>query len=170
LIRKLIEWNARVNWSMGILSVVALFIMVMITTIDIIGRFFFKHGVNGALEVNEFMLVAAGFLALAHAQSKRAHVQLDLFYDRLPKRWKFLISTLSYILVLAFNVFFLVTSVAKAVEMTRVVEVDWAGSILIPVWPVRWLVPLGVFLLCVQLAIDLGRNLKSWAKGEDLPA
>lgn len=170
MIRKLIEWIARINWSMGILSVLALFIMVMITNLDILGRLFFKHGVNGALEMNEFMLVAAGFLGLAHAQSKKAHVQLDLFYNRLNREWKFVVSTISYILVLAFNVFFLVVSVAKAIEMTRIVEVDWAGNILIPVWPVRWLVPIGICCFCLQVAIDLGRNLKSWIKEEDLLA
>lgn len=166
MIRRLIYWNTRVNWSMGILSILALFVMVMITTLDIIGRSFFKGGVNGALEINEFMLVAAGFLALAHAQAKKAHVQLDLFYDHVPRFWQHLISTFSYLLVLAFNVFFLTSSLQKAIAMTRAMEVDWAGSLLIPVWPARWLLPIGISLLCLQLLVDLGQNLRSWIKGD----
>lgn len=69
-------------WSCGLLSAAALFGIMWLTVVDVIGRKFFSHSVPGGLELTEIMMVCVIFAALPLVSWKGEHVVFDTL-DRL---------------------------------------------------------------------------------------
>ncbi|MEN9559084.1 MAG: hypothetical protein RLZZ502_295 [Pseudomonadota bacterium] len=63
----------------GGLSALALFAIMMLTLLDVIGRKFFNHSLPGALELTEFLMVVVIFGALPLVTLKAEHVVFDSF-------------------------------------------------------------------------------------------
>lgn len=67
-----------------IIAGVLLFTMMILTTIDVIGRYIFTAPVPGAFEATEIMLVLIVFVGLPIVTARNQHVSVLLFYDRAP--------------------------------------------------------------------------------------
>jgi len=57
---------------------VILFLMMLLTLIDVLLRKFWSQGILGGLELSEFMLAGMVFCALAQAEIEDRHVRVDL--------------------------------------------------------------------------------------------
>ncbi|MEW5423739.1 TRAP transporter small permease [Amorphus sp. 3PC139-8] len=71
----------------GLLNVIAgilLFTMMLLTVVDVIGRYIFTAPVPGAFEATEVMLVLIVFVGLPIVTARNEHVSVLLFYDRTP--------------------------------------------------------------------------------------
>jgi TRAP-type C4-dicarboxylate transport system permease small subunit len=81
-------WAARLPAACAtLLHVVAgvlLFTMMILTTVDVIGRYIFTAPVPGAFEATEIMLVLIVFVGLPIVTARNEHVSVLLFYDRAP--------------------------------------------------------------------------------------
>jgi TRAP-type C4-dicarboxylate transport system permease small subunit len=64
--------------TLGVVSAIILLILVMITCVDVVGRYFLNMPLNGAFEMTEVLLVALVFSALPLATERREHVEVDL--------------------------------------------------------------------------------------------
>lgn len=64
--------------SLGVVAAILLVILVSITCIDVVGRYFLNAPLNGAFEMTEVLLVALVFAALPLATERREHVEVDL--------------------------------------------------------------------------------------------
>ena len=62
---------------------VILFLMMLLTLIDVLLRKFWSQGILGGLELSEFMLAGMVFCALAQAEIEDRHVRVDLIAGRL---------------------------------------------------------------------------------------
>lgn len=74
----------------GVLDVAAgmlLFIMMMVTTVDVVGRYFFHSPLHGAYESNELLLGVVVFLALPRVTWHGAHLNVSMIDGVLPSRW-----------------------------------------------------------------------------------
>lgn len=71
---------------MAVLCGTMLMIMMMLTVVDVIGRYFFAHPIPGATELTEILLVAVIFLGLPLVSLDRDHVAVDIVTEHLPKR------------------------------------------------------------------------------------
>jgi TRAP-type C4-dicarboxylate transport system permease small subunit len=63
-----------------------LFMMMLLTLIDVLLRKLWSQGILGGLELSEFMLVGMVFCALAQAEIEDRHVHVDLIAGRNPGR------------------------------------------------------------------------------------
>lgn len=79
--------------SLGILAAVLLMVLVCVTCVDVIGRYFLNAPLNGAFEMTEVLLVALVFAALPLTTERREHVEVDLLAFAFgPKTNRFLIA------------------------------------------------------------------------------
>jgi len=60
--------------------------LMLLTTVDVAGRFLFNQPLRGTHELTEFALVLIVFLALGYAQHNDDHVLIDFVYSRLPQK------------------------------------------------------------------------------------
>lgn len=95
-------WAARLPAiSAGVLHLVAgllLFAMMILTVVDVIGRYIFTAPVPGAFEATEIMLVLIVFVGLPIVTARGEHVSVLLFYDRAPSFLKPVLSTIGKLL------------------------------------------------------------------------
>jgi TRAP-type C4-dicarboxylate transport system permease small subunit len=140
----LAEWFALV----GGLVVVVLMAMV---SLDALGRKTLG-ALPGALEFSEAIMVPAVFLPLMFVQLKREHVYVSVVTLGLPLRAQaFLDGAAAIVGALVFT---LLTWLAltKALDAFAVREYRVA-IISVPIWPFRWIIPLGTALLVLQLVL-----------------
>jgi TRAP-type transport system small permease protein len=78
-------WKRRVEALLGVAASAILFAMMLLTTVDVVARYFFKRPLRGAFEVTELMLVVLIFAGLPLVSFTNEHAVMD-FIDRLLGR------------------------------------------------------------------------------------
>jgi len=63
-----------------------LVLMLSLTAADIIGIKIFKHPIPGAIEIVAFLGIVVTAFAIAYTQVLKAHIRVEFFVTRLPKR------------------------------------------------------------------------------------
>jgi TRAP-type C4-dicarboxylate transport system permease small subunit len=130
-----------------------LFVIMILVTIDVTGRFFFNSPLLGSLEITEFLLAGAVLLGLGYTQDLRGNVDLELFYNRFSKRAQRFSDLLAYIIGIALFTIVTWEGWNNALEG---LEKNLASDVLrIPAWPFLLFVPVGACLLVLVLFCQL---------------
>ena len=113
-------------------------------------RYAFSRSSNGWLEIQWYLFSAVFLLGAGYTLLHNEHVRIDIFYGRLKPRTRawidllggifFLLPMAGLIMILAWPVF---------LESWRLHEYSTDAGGLIR-WPVKLLIPVGFFLLCLQ--------------------
>jgi len=141
----------------------AVFILVMMGVIvgSVSSRFIFGKSLPGVIEVSEVLMVGIVFLGLARAQQQKLNVRTELLTSCLPRKAQSLLLLLGLLtgLSLMFGVSWYT---AKDAYISFLIREERYGIIYFPVWPAKAMVPLGSFLLCLQLLIELVKETKKF--------
>ncbi|WFM71460.1 TRAP transporter small permease [Halomonas sp. CKK8] len=78
-----------------------LFGMMLLTTADVTGRFFFNSPILGSVELTQLMLAAVVFLSLPVVCWREEHVSVDLLDAVFPPRWIWLRQVIVNLIVTA---------------------------------------------------------------------
>ena len=73
---------------LGVTSASVLFLMMLITAVDVVGRYVFNKPLNGGFEVTEMMLAALIYCGLPLVSKRREHIVIDTFDTFMSKRVK----------------------------------------------------------------------------------
>lgn len=71
-------------WSTGVMAAMALFSIMWLTVIDVIGRKFFDNSVPGGLELTEMLMVVVIFAAMPLVSWRGEHVVFDTLDALIP--------------------------------------------------------------------------------------
>jgi TRAP-type C4-dicarboxylate transport system permease small subunit len=71
---------------LGRISAGFIFIMMLLVTADVFGRYVFNEPIKGAGEIVELMMVLVAYLAFAHSVFNKGNVTVDLVTSRLSSR------------------------------------------------------------------------------------
>jgi TRAP-type transport system small permease protein len=71
---------------LGALVAILLFAMMLVTVVDVVGRYFFSQPLAGAYELTEIMLALSVFIGLPLICLREEHIALTLLIDRLPEK------------------------------------------------------------------------------------
>ena len=74
--------------TLGVTSAVVLFLMMLITAIDVTGRYLFNRPLNGGFEITEMMLAALIYCGLPLVSQRREHIVVDTFDTFMPPMLK----------------------------------------------------------------------------------
>jgi TRAP-type C4-dicarboxylate transport system permease small subunit len=124
---------ATLEWIMGVI----IFAMMMLTFVDVIGRYLLNKPVPGAAEFVSFLLAVSLFAGIAIVSGENRHIAVTLFQPMLDRRMKRLRITIV-------RVFSVLTMALIAAEMFRhtfrmiefgrsTIVLDW------PLWPITLL-------------------------------
>jgi TRAP-type C4-dicarboxylate transport system permease small subunit len=145
-------------------AVVLLFVMMMLTTGDVVGRYVLNSPIPGAYELNEFLMVAVVFLPLALVQAGQGHVRVELVLNRLPFRARLVMETIALIVALALYGLITWYGLQDALTNLRVGE-HTIGLVSLPVWPSQMLVPVGSAVLCLQFLVHIVESVRRLVSG-----
>ena len=97
-------WLGRLRFLLGTLAGVALFAMMTLTFLDVIGRKLLNHSIVGSVELTELLMLALIFAAMPVVSLAGGHVIFDVLDSILPeriKRWQGVVANLVCSVLLA---------------------------------------------------------------------
>ncbi len=84
------------NKGLVYIAAIGLFVMMMVTVFDVIGRYLFNRPILGAYELVGFMLAVAGPLAMCYSQIKKGMIRVDFLLRRFSSRGQAMLTSLAY--------------------------------------------------------------------------
>lgn len=142
-------------------AVAALAALVVVTVVDVAGRYLFNKPLFGAVEISEFLLVFIGFGGLAYAELRQAHITVDFFVTALPRRIQALLDSAAALLGALFWGFVAWRAIDHAEQIREAAEVSI--NLAIPTYPFYLAVALGSTLFALLLAGRVFRALRAGA-------
>lgn len=151
-----IAWLSR---CLMLLAGVALVLMMIQVTLDVVGKILFKSPVPVTLEmVSNYFMVAVVFLPFAAVEFIHGNIQVDLIYVHLSRVMRRCLDILSY--VFGVFLFWLLTTSTWEVAVKKYHVGEFImGSYSISIWQSRFLVPIGCGLVLALLILKLLRTI-----------
>ena len=84
--------------TLGVTSAVVLFLMMMLTAVDVTGRYLFNRPINGGFELTEMMLAALIYCGLPLVSKRREHILVDTFDPFMSARFRHVLDVLADLL------------------------------------------------------------------------
>ena len=75
-------WNRIGIWISGTVMIA----MMLLTSLDVLGRYVFKHPISGTADITEVMMVVIVFLALSDTASSGGHISVEVVTSQLSRR------------------------------------------------------------------------------------
>ena len=154
----LARWVRRFNTYFYLIAGGFVAIMALTTSIDVVGRYFFRHPITGGIEICFCALAASVFLSWSHTQAEGGHIFLDLLFVRLPTRARRVVGVFASLMSLVFvgavvwwGVPFVLSSMAEG---------GFTDNLRIRLYPFQFLIVLGGALLFLELIVELVENLR----------
>jgi TRAP-type C4-dicarboxylate transport system permease small subunit len=138
----------------------ALFLMMVLTTVDVIGRYFFRSPIPGGTEITEAMMVVIAFPALAWCAAKRKHVQVDILMSHFSKKVQSIAEIITIFAVLGTYIIVTWRSFVYSMNVTTV-----ASLLRFPLYPFFWVLTTGFAVLCLVVLTQLIENILKAVKG-----
>lgn len=147
------------------LASIFLFLLVMLVSAHVIGRYFFVLPVPGAVELIQYLMVCVGSLGFAYCAAQQEHVRVELFVERLPQGGRQFINFIS--LLLSFGIVALITwqSIMHAIDIWHSGSVS--GVLKIPRFPFSIILSFSYVLFALELVIQLFRLNNTDLTGEE---
>ncbi|MDG1936120.1 MAG: TRAP transporter small permease [Paracoccaceae bacterium] len=147
-------WLRKLCLIFAFLSGVAMLLMMSIGALDIITTFIFSRPIPATFEFIETMIVVVAFFAIPLAQSRRAHIRVELLYNFMPKPLKFSSDLLGFLLSAIF--YALIANYGwRAVVISFDQNEIVPGIINFPLWPARFALFVGAMMMTIQCLGDL---------------
>jgi TRAP-type C4-dicarboxylate transport system permease small subunit len=131
----------------------ALAAMMLLATVDVIGRYFFNAPVLGAYEITEYLMLIMVFSFLALAQSAKAHISVDIVFNRLPAGLRPVLERFNHLVCLLMMILVTWMSIQRIWELKRTGE----SSVLlkIPDYPFAVFLVIGCLVFCIEFFKDV---------------
>lgn len=72
--------------TLGLGAALLLLSLILVTCVDVVGRYFFNAPLSGAFEITEILLAALVFAALPLTTERKEHIEVDLLNVVLPRK------------------------------------------------------------------------------------
>jgi len=144
---------------------VALVAMVLVVAADV-GMRTVGGGLTGTTElVSDWFMVAIMFLALGGLQARKMHICVDFARGHLPPRVDAALDLLANVLMVAAAAGLVWYTTGQAWAATLAGERVELPGFMLPIWPPRWLVPLGFALAGITALLQAAEASKTIVRG-----
>lgn len=161
-IARLLDWEIdRVSAICLLLSGVVIVLMAFVTTYGVILRYIFDAPSPYPFEISRIFMLACVVLALAHAQRLGRNIRVDFMGRYFSEKMQaFLLNIIGPAMGLVFIIVVIWKSWEDALYALEINHVT-VGLVKMPTYPVRFLVPVCVALLCLVLIAQMVRYVTS---------
>ena len=158
----------RLESALNLASGIVIFTLVLLATVNVIGRKLFNAPVPGFVDwVEQFMAVFV-FVGLAYCQREGGHIRMEVLIGRLRGRALWVAEFLSILLMLPLTLVLAYGSWSHFLRSFDPGSPLWSRDssidVALPLWPAKLIVPLSMLLLAARLALQLwayGRAMRS---------
>ncbi|OAV62092.1 TRAP transporter small permease [Enteractinococcus helveticum] len=153
---KLIRGIAR---TLAVLSAVAIVVMVIAIAIDVFVRNSTGASLGGMIEIAETAMVTAVAFGLAWAGVNGEHVAVTLVTDRFGPRLAKITNIFVWLVVAAYTAWLSYANILRSIDSWESKETRF-GLVQWPMYPMRWVLTIGIISLFVVAVVNLVRTLK----------
>ena len=142
-----------VNLKMCYVAMVAMAVLMLMTTVNTIMRKMMLGGITDNLDLTEYLLTLIIFCGLAFLESEKGHVRVDMFLIMLPKTLKRVAESVWYLLSAGVLFMLFYGMYVSIVPTYR----SGAGSQVwhVPEWPFTAVVTVAIFLYAFTVLVHL---------------
>ncbi len=163
-VNKLSKGVQGINLGLRYFCAGLLFFMMVLGTIDVMGRYLFNRPILGTFETFEILLPAIVLLGLGYTQESRAHVRVEILISRLSYRTQTFLNFITNGFALLISILILWRGWVLTVAYWRMGRT--IPTIEVPMFLPQLLVPIGAFLLSLILAVQMLQYFGQKKKGE----
>jgi TRAP-type C4-dicarboxylate transport system permease small subunit len=142
--------------------------LMLITVIDVGGRYLFNKPLMGTVEISELLMPIMVMLAISATQRRNEHVGVDALIDVFKKIARpiypaFQLFALSVTgLALAFALLYCVKDLISSIGMRETTS----GPLYLLMWPAKTALCLGLLLILIRIALQLHHFVESFKTWE----
>ncbi len=160
-LRRFRHWTGVLCMTVGGVGAVALVLMTLLTTLDVIGRDTMNRSILGVTEMVEFVMLVAVCSSFGVTQIRGSHIMIDVLVSRMPPRFSATLAVLTWLLTLTF--IGLIAWAGYGQAMMMMARKATSSVLVIPYWPFYLWLCFGwgiLFLACLaDLLLALGNAL-----------
>lgn len=130
-----------------------LLIMMFLGAGDVLGRYLFNHPIKGTLEISQLMMAGVALLCWGYTQAIKGHISIEILLMRYPARVQSIINLFS--LILTILIFGLITWQSTLIAVETMKQSRMLENIPLPLFPFKFMVPVGAFVLCLEAITQL---------------
>jgi TRAP-type C4-dicarboxylate transport system permease small subunit len=153
------RWLSRCEMASTYGAVFSVLIMMCLTTVDALGRYFFNSPLGGAYElIEDYLMLVATFLGATICYRRGGFIRVTLLMERMTRKVSIPINYLAQITTILYVV---ILTFASILNLFRtIVQGTLLGTLPLPKWPGMAFIVLGLLLLSLLLLFDLRRIQK----------
>lgn len=144
---------------LNLIGGIVIFLLVFLTTANVLGRWIFSLPINGYIDWVEQAMAFMALLGIAYTQRQGGHIRMDMMISRLKGRMLWAAELLSVSLM------FLVTLLliyGSYLHFWRAYAIgDSSLDIDLPTWPAKFVVPFALTLLALRLLLQMWGYLRA---------
>ena len=149
----------RLSLFLAVLAAGSIVVMVVAIALDVLVRNATGASLPGMIEVAETSLVISVFFGMALAGVNGEHVAVTLLTDRLNEIWAGRANIFAWSMSCVVIVWMLYATTQRAIDSTQMSE-ERFGLIRWPLYPMRWVIVVGLAVLMLVALVNLIRTLK----------
>ena len=156
------KYLERAGKGFNVIAGVAVIIMMLLSTADVVLRLFGKP-IPGTYELVGFLGTIVVSFALGFTSLEKGHIAVELLFRKLPQRAQLAIETftnfISFLIfgLIAYQAFIYALDIRKSGEVSSTLQM--------PIYPFIFGMALGFGLLCLILIADFIKSLKRTLSG-----
>jgi tripartite ATP-independent transporter DctM subunit len=129
-LEKIIRSFTRLVDGVGVFSLTC---MMVVTTVDVLLRFFLNLPILGSIEITSFLLLLTILLGIPYAESRKQHVTINILVSNVPDGVRLPLETITYWLGMGF---FSIVTWQSYEYFVRMRKLQASTAVLhLPVWP-----------------------------------
>lgn len=149
------SWAERFNW----VSCAAILVMMILTTLDVILRFF-RRPIPGTYEIVGLLGAIAVSFSLAYTSVEQGHIAVEVLVRRFSRRTQALVTAVNALIAAALFGVIAWQGAEYAADLMQKGEVSL--TVQVPIYPVAYGVAAGCALLCPILLVEFSRALRAY--------
>ena len=162
---RLADYYLRILRGLTLTSGIALMIMMLYITGDVIGRYLFLKPLPASFEISQMIMIFISFWALAYVQARGEHLRLEFFSRLFPPKGQAILNILTSLI--GIFIFAIITWQAtdwgvKGLLMGEYEQGYWR----FPLGPPRLVLAIGAFIVTIQFFVDLIGNIRRLFGGD----
>ena len=139
--------------------------MIVVITLDVILRYFFRSPLIWSQDVNGLLLLMVFWASFTYTWDEGKQLTMDIFYQNFRGRWKASADILANGMGMIFSG---ILSVKTIMGIPNMIRLNETGMILmIPLWPFAAFMALCSLLLFLRLAISTGPHVQAFLSGKE---
>lgn len=164
-IRNLVNILGLFSYGLSKIGCVALFLMMCLTVVDVVGRYLFNSPILGAFEITSFLVSILIFSFLGYAQSQKSHVTVDILVNIFPSKVQSIVKLFNY--TICFFIMLLLTWKGFETAVEAMESGDSPMNLPVPDHPFIFFLALGCGIMCIEFFRDILRMIVNLREKEE---